>query len=78
MYMYNIDVDTCKLDTCIANPNISDEFDNWHCRPIQNAASGHFVKKIQIDLKWLEMRSKVIFGHPKMAGGHFVKNLNKN
>ena len=34
------------------------------------AAGGHFEKKIQkkklrIDLKWREMRSKVIFGHPK-------------
>ena len=34
------------------------------------AAGSHFVNKIQkkklsIDLKWREMRSKVIFGHPK-------------
>ena len=34
------------------------------------AAGGHFEKKIKklklrIDLKWREMRSKVIFGHPK-------------
>ena len=35
------------------------------------AAGGHFEKNIQnkkklrIDLKWREMRSKVIFGHPK-------------
>ena len=31
-------------------------------------AGGHFVKikkKIRIDLKWPEMRPKVIFGHPK-------------
>ena len=30
-------------------------------------AGGHFVKnlKLRIDLKWREMRSKVIFGHPK-------------
>ena len=47
------------------------------------AAGGHFEKKIQkqkllIDLKWQEMRSKVIFGHPKKKGiskmdGHFKK-----
>ena len=33
------------------------------------AAGGHFVKKLKkklrIDLKWREMWSKVIFGHPK-------------
>ena len=32
------------------------------------AAGGHFEKKnkkLRIDLKWREMRSKVIFGHPK-------------
>ena len=32
------------------------------------AAGGHFVKKkikIRMDLKWPEMPSKVIFGHPK-------------
>ena len=44
----------------------------------------HFVKKLRIDLKWPEMRSKVIFGHPKWPtaailsfkmgfGGYFVK-----
>ena len=29
------------------------------------AAGGHFEKKLRIDLKWREMQSKVIFGHPK-------------
>ena len=29
----------------------------------------HFVKEMRIDLKWREMRSKVIFGHPKCS--HF-------
>ena len=32
------------------------------------AAGSHFAKqisKLRIDLKWREMRSKVIFGHPK-------------
>ena len=30
------------------------------------ATGSHFVKKkLRIDLKWREMRSKVIFGHPK-------------
>ena len=39
--------------------------------PSKMAAGGHFVKqfqqkkKLHIDLKWPEMRSKVIFGHPK-------------
>ena len=27
----------------------------------------HFKKKLRIDLKWPEMRSKVNFGHPKLA-----------
>ena len=40
-------------------------------RSSKMAAGGHFVKKIhrnyklRIDLKWREMLSKVIFGHPK-------------
>ena len=40
-------------------------------RSSKMAAGGHFVNKIpkrlklRIDLKWWEMRSKVIFGHPK-------------
>ena len=31
------------------------------------AAGGHFEKKkkLRIDLKWRDMRSKVIFGHQK-------------
>ena len=39
------------------------------------ATGSHFVKKIKklkklsIDLKWREMRSKFIFGHPKWGGG---------
>ena len=33
------------LDTCITHPNISDEFDNWHCRPIQNGRRRPFCKK---------------------------------
>ena len=38
--------------------------------PFKMAAGGHFVqkilkKKLRIDLKWPEMRSKVICGHPK-------------
>ena len=42
------------------------------------SASGHFVKKIKtkfrIDLKWREMRLKVIFGHPKWTpAAIFVK-----
>ena len=36
-------------------------------RSSKMAAGGHFVKnkKLRIDLKWREMRSKVIFSHPK-------------
>ena len=39
-------------------------------------------KKLCIDLKWREMRSKMIFGHPKgtskmAAGGHFEKIIQK-
>ena len=45
------------------------------------AAGGHFEKKLRIDLKWLEMWSKVIFGHPKCykmaAGRHFEKKIKK-
>ena len=50
------------------------------------AASGHFVKtksKLRIDLKWREMRSKVISGvssnisRNHSIGSHFVKNLKK-
>ena len=47
-------------------------------RSSKMAAGGHFKNKInknlRIYLKWREIRSKVIFGHPKMAGdGHFSK-----
>ena len=31
--------------TCIIHPNISDEFDNWHCRPIQNGRRRPFCQK---------------------------------
>ena len=40
------------------------------------AAGSHFMnkKKLRIDLKWREMRSKVIFGYPKWPpSSHFVK-----
>ena len=38
-------------------------------RPFKMATGGHFVKyfnnkKLRINLKWPDMRSKVIFGHP--------------
>ena len=47
------------------------ESDFWSSKM---AAGSHFVKKSQtkklsIDLKWREMRSKFIFGHPKWGGG---------
>ena len=46
------------------------------------ADGSHFVKKnikkFRIDLKWPEMRPKVIFRTSKMAAGsHFVKKLHK-
>ena len=31
--------------SCIIHPNISDEFDNWHCRPIQNGRRRLFCQK---------------------------------
>ena len=36
-------------------------------RSSKMAAGSHFAKKkkLRINLKWREMRSKVIFGHPK-------------
>ena len=39
-------------------------------RTSKMADVSHFVKnkknkKLRIDMKWIEMRSKVIFGHPK-------------
>ena len=41
-------------------------------------AGGHLVKKIKqkklhIDLKWREMLSKVIFGHPKLTPAAILK-----
>ena len=46
------------------------------------ATGGHFVKKIEkkelrIELKWPEMRSKVICGHPKWPPAAFCRNFNK-
>ena len=42
-------------------------------RPSKMAAGSHSVKKInkklRIDPKWRETRSKFIFGHPKWGGG---------
>ena len=59
-----------NLTHAISHPNISDKFDNCHCRPIQNGLRRSFSQnnsnrnKFRIDLKWPEMGSKVIFGHP--------------
>ena len=50
-------------------------------RSFKMAAVIHFVNKfskklkLRIDMKWREMRTKVIFSHPKM-GGHFGKKSN--
>ena len=46
------------------------------------ASGGHFVykSKLRIDLKWWEMRSKVIFGHPKwpLAAILWILYINKS
>ena len=34
------------LDTCITHPNISDKYDNWHCRPIQIGRRWPFCQNI--------------------------------
>ena len=51
-------------------------------RTSKMSAGGHLAKKkkkIRIDLKWPEMRSKVNFGHPKWpTAAIFVKNFQKN
>ena len=44
--------------------NISDGFDNWHCCPIQNGRRWPFCQK-KLRINSPEMRSKVIFRHPK-------------
>ena len=45
------------------------------------ATGGHFEKKIQkklrIDLKWREMRSKVILGNPKWPPATILKEISK-
>ena len=43
------------------------------------SAGGHFVKKkkIRIDLKWPEMRSKVNFGHPKWPTAAILSKISK-
>ena len=49
--------------------------------PSKMVAGGHFVKKIQkkkklrIDLKWPEMRSNVICGHPKWPRRPFCQKF---
>ena len=47
-------------------------------RSSKMAAGSHFVKKkeLSINLKWREMRSKFIFGHPKWGeGGGYVGGI---
>ena len=52
-------------------------------RTSKMAAGSHFVKKIpkkiklHIDLKWIEMRSKVIFGHPKWPTAAILSKISK-
>ena len=51
--------------------------------PSKMAAGGHFVQKIQkkklrIDLKWPEMRSKVVCGHPKWPPAAILSKIYKN
>ena len=49
--------------------------------PSKMAAGGHFVKKkkklLRIDLKWPEMRSKVICGHPKWPPAAILSKILK-
>ena len=52
-----------RSSTYIAHPNISDEFDNRHYRPIQNG--GRFVKKRRKVSYRSEMVRNVIFGYLK-------------
>ena len=56
------------------------ESDFWS---FKMAAGSYFVnnffrKKLRIDLKWREMRSKVIFGHPKWPPGVILQKKNQN
>ena len=37
-----------KLDSSISRPKISEEFDNWHCRFIQNVLRRPFSKKNEV------------------------------
>ena len=51
-------------------------------RTSKMADGRHFVKnfkkkKLRIDLKWPEMRSKVNFGHPKWPPQPFCKKIQK-
>ena len=49
------------MDEIVARNAIATYF-----RSSKMASGSHFVKKkLRIDLKWREMRSKVIFGHLK-------------
>ena len=62
--MYKNVQKACGISNCVAN------------RTSKMAAGGHFEKiqkkrKLCIDLKWREMRSKVIFGHPKWPKSDF-------
>ena len=64
-----------KLDTCITHPNISDEFDNWHCRLIQNGRRWPFCQNKNLKKRVAyrsEMARNVIksyFRTSKMAAG---------
>ena len=55
-----------KNKSCVLIWNGEKCYQKWFS-VIQNGRCSHFVKKkkLRIDLKWWEMRSKVIFGHPK-------------
>ena len=46
-FLYNIPACLVHfiVDTCIIHPNISDEFDNWHFRQIQNGRRRPFCQK---------------------------------
>ena len=69
--LWKYDEKDCVLHNLIKNSPINFRINfgkNWASKM---AAGGHFEKSFKtkqelcIDLKWLEIRSKVIFGHPK-------------
>ena len=68
-----------KVDTCIAHPNISDEFDTWYCRPIQNGCRRPFIqnnpKKSSVST-WNDQKcDQSDFRTSKMAAAAILSNI---